>query len=48
MPLQCYRCDEEITFDDEHISDFSGKHIPLDPDTMEPHDCKVRREMQEF
>jgi hypothetical protein len=35
----CWTCDEEITFDDEHFSEITGKKIPLDPDTLEPHDC---------
>ena len=38
MPY-CNRCDEPITFDDYHISD-SGKKIPLDYHTEEPHQCE--------
>jgi hypothetical protein len=38
MTIHCRNCDEEITFDDHHISD-SGKKIPLDVDTEEPHSC---------
>ena len=35
----CKHCDEEITFSSEYTSPKSGKKIPLDPDTMEPHSC---------
>ena len=38
MP-NCNRCDEPITFDNDHISD-SGKKIPLDYYTEEPHQCE--------
>jgi hypothetical protein len=31
----CDLCDEPITFDDEHISERTGKKIPLDIDTYE-------------
>lgn len=37
--VQCNQCGEDITFDKYHVSDKSGKKIPLDPDTYEPHDC---------
>ena len=40
--LYCRYCDEEITFDDDHVSEYSGKKIPLDVDTMEPHDCQEK------
>jgi hypothetical protein len=31
-------------FDNKHISQRTGKKIPLDPTTNEPHDCPVRRD----
>ena len=33
-----------ITFDNKHISQKTGKKIPLDPGTNELHDCPVRRD----
>lgn len=36
--LECNKCNEEIAFDDRHVS-ARGKKIPLDADTMEPHNC---------
>jgi hypothetical protein len=40
----CYVCRKPIKFDNEHISERTGKKIPLDVDTQEPHDCPVRRD----
>ena len=31
-------------FDDKHISERTGKRIPLDIETNEPHDCPARRD----
>jgi hypothetical protein len=42
--LACRQCGQPITFDNKHISQRTGKKIPLDPDTNEPHDCPVRRD----
>jgi hypothetical protein len=39
--LECRQCDESIYFDEEHISE-SGKKIPLDSETEEPHNCPYR------
>ena len=41
--LSCRQCGQPITFDNKHISQRTGKKIPLDVDTEEPHDCPVRR-----
>jgi hypothetical protein len=41
MSLLCRLCGEPIKFDDKHISERTGKKIPLDVDTEEPHDCSV-------
>ena len=35
----CQYCDAELTFDSEYVSERTGKKIPLDLDTGEPHDC---------
>jgi hypothetical protein len=37
----CHNCDDEIYFDDDHISK-NGKHVPVDKQTREPHQCKVK------
>ena len=42
--LSCRLCGQPITFDNQHISQRTGKKIPLDPGTNEPHDCPVRRD----
>jgi hypothetical protein len=47
VPFYCNLCDEPIKFDGEHISERSGKRIPLDIDTEEPHRCPVWRNQQE-
>lgn len=39
--VTCRHCDEEIYFDDDHISE-SGKKIPLGED-YEPHQCEEGR-----
>lgn len=44
--LTCNLCDEPITFDTEHVSEKTGKKIPLDF-THEPHECEVWRQQQE-
>jgi hypothetical protein len=41
MSLLCRLCGERIKFDDKHISERTGKRIPLDVDTEEPHNCTV-------
>jgi hypothetical protein len=45
--LACRQCGQPITFDDKHISQRTGKKIPLDVETNEPHDCQVRRDQQQ-
>jgi hypothetical protein len=47
MTLYCNLCDEAIRFDGDHISERTGKKIPLDLDTDEPHDCPAWRSQQE-
>jgi hypothetical protein len=42
--LSCRLCGQPITFDNKHISQRTGKKIPLDIETNEPHDCPVRRD----
>lgn len=41
MTTRCYKCEAEITFTDEHISMRTGRKIPLDSFTMEPHLCPM-------
>jgi hypothetical protein len=47
MSLLCRLCGERIKFDDKHISERTGKRIPLDVETEEPHDCPARRNSQQ-
>jgi hypothetical protein len=42
--VYCKYCDEEIVFDDDYISEYSGKKIPLDAETYEPHICPERED----
>jgi hypothetical protein len=42
--LSCRLCGQPIKFDEKWVSERTGKKIPLDPDTNEPHDCPVRRD----
>jgi hypothetical protein len=42
--LTCRLCQQPIKFDDKHVSQRTGKKIPLDVETNEPHDCPVRRD----
>jgi len=36
----CKHCQQELTFDDQHVSRKSGKKIPLDAQSGEPHRCE--------
>jgi hypothetical protein len=45
--LSCRQRGQPITFDNKHISQRTGKKIPLDVDTNEPHDCPVRNGTQQ-
>jgi hypothetical protein len=40
-------CGERIKFDNKHISERTGKRIPLDVETNEPHDCPAREDQQQ-
>jgi hypothetical protein len=42
--LSCRLCGQPIKFDEKWVSERTGKKIPLDPGTNEPHDCPVRRD----
>jgi hypothetical protein len=42
MTLYCNLCEEPITFSDEYVSETTGKKIPLEPDTDEPHKCPMQ------
>jgi hypothetical protein len=41
--LACRQCGNPIKFDDKHVSQRTGKKIPLDVETNEPHDCPARK-----
>lgn len=43
---RCYTCHEIVTFDDNHIGK-TGRKIPLDPSTKQPHQCKEKITPQE-
>src|SRR5919206_2936335 len=40
--ILCRQCNQPIAFDNKHISQRTGKKMPLDIETNEPHDCPVR------
>jgi hypothetical protein len=44
--LACRQCGQPIKFDDKHVSQRTGKKIPLDVETNEPHDCPARKDQQ--
>ena len=39
--LTCRQCGQPIKFDDKHVSQRTGKKIPLDVDTNERHNCPM-------
>jgi hypothetical protein len=41
--LTCKLCQQPITFDSKHIGHVTGRKIPLDVDTGEPHNCPARK-----
>ena len=43
MSLSCRQCEHPIKFDDNHVSQRTGKKTPLDIETNEPHDCPARK-----
>ena len=46
--ILCRQCGQPITFDDKHISQRTGKKIPLDVETNEPHDCPAHRQQTQL
>jgi hypothetical protein len=46
--LSCRLCKQPITFDNKHISQRTGKKIPLDVENNKPHDYPVLRDQQLF
>jgi hypothetical protein len=48
MSLLCRLCGEPIKFDDKRVSERTGKKIPLDIETNEPHDCPIRRDQHAY
>jgi hypothetical protein len=45
--ILCRQCQNPTKFDDKHISQRTGKKVPLGVETNEPHDCPVRRDQQQ-
>ena len=45
--ILCRQCQNPIKFNDKYISQRTGKKIPLDVDTNEPHDCPVMKNGQQ-
>ena len=45
--LACRQCGQSIKFDDKHVSLKTGKKIPLDVESNEPHDCPMRNQQQQ-
>jgi hypothetical protein len=43
----CYLCGKPIKFDNEYINERTGKKIPLDAETNEPHNCRVRSQQEQ-
>jgi hypothetical protein len=43
----CRQCGQPITFDNKHVSQRTGKKIPLAIETNEPHDCPARNDQQQ-
>jgi DNA-directed RNA polymerase subunit RPC12/RpoP len=39
--IRCRQCGHQIKFDDKRTSQRTGKKIPLDVNTNEPHNCPV-------
>jgi len=44
--LPCRQRGHPIKYDKKHISQRTGKKIPLDVETNEPHGCQTRRDQQ--
>jgi hypothetical protein len=41
MDFQCFKCKQPIVFSAAQVGK-NGRKIPLDPDTLTPHDCPMR------
>lgn len=46
-PPKCFVCHQVITFSDQFIGK-NGRKIPLDPETLTPHDCPMREKKLTF
>ena len=46
--LSCRLCGQAIKFDDKHVSQRTGRKIPLYIYTEEPHDCPVWKGSQQY
>jgi hypothetical protein len=45
--LACKTCGGPIKFDDKHVSQRTGKKVPLDVETGERYDCPAQRDQQQ-
>jgi hypothetical protein len=46
--LLCRLCKRPIKFSDKYVSHRTGRKIPLDVDTEQPHDCPVWKGTQQY
>ena len=44
----CYKCEAEITFSDEYISERTGRRIPLDAWSGDPHRCPMYKRPRKY
>jgi hypothetical protein len=48
MTTRCYKCEAEITFSEEIVSQKSGRMVPLDPYTMDRHQCPMYKPPRKY
>jgi hypothetical protein len=48
MTTRCYKCEAEITFSAEIVSQKSGRMVPLDPYTMDRHQCPMYKPPRKY
>ena len=46
--LACRLCGQPIKFDEKYVSHRTGRKVPLDIDTEEPHDCPVWKGSRQY
>jgi hypothetical protein len=47
FPYICERCKGYICYDTLFINDITGRYIALDRDTLRPHHCRIKKELEE-